>query len=520
MEDWMEILGRSVSNYRFERVLTKDAAAVTYAAFDSKKKRTVCFSVVTPVVSAAQAQIFIKRIKQLSKLKHPNIVRFYDADRVENKPYLIAEYVDGVTLDRIFEEKAATFSNVEIIDFGIQVAKALRIFHRVGLVQGVLKPSNILLTRSNQAKVFASAALRDLEAGIDEFYDDPVQWKKSIPYLDPEQFSGRSLDARSDLYGLGVLLYRMATARLPYPPENLANTVQAVMYESAPPAERFNPALERKLGLVIDRLLEKNPDSRIQTAVELERQLEDIAASLHPSIGNRAWQATKSPILRATGAVGSAVVAAVGTLLRYGISWNRLPEVSLPPSLPSEMPGPKEPNHPEAAAPEVAAEKQKENAGPSAQPVAASIPGAEFKSSDRRTRGRVVNCWFEGDGSIPPLVVGRRYSFKLNIGSPRKETSGTSTDFKEPDFGELTEINLLVSFFSSDFEIDRSKRNWPLTLCRTGDTDTVETNLKPIHAGECTLEIVISLAKELEVLQALEVEINAVEQAVVLEANG
>lgn len=111
-----------------------------------------------------------------------------------------------------------------------------------------------------------------------------------------------------------------------------------------------------------------------------------------------------------------------------------------------------------------------------------------------------------------PLRLGDWHIFKLNIGARRQDFSGTSAPFTEPAFGQQNQQNLLVSFFSEHFEI--TKRHIDLVLPRAGDTDAIETRLKPIHAGECVLEIVVSLAKELEILQTLEVRVEAIEAAV------
>jgi hypothetical protein len=141
-----------------------------------------------------------------------------------------------------------------------------------------------------------------------------------------------------------------------------------------------------------------------------------------------------------------------------------------------------------------------------------SYTGARLQRSEGTTApaslpssGRVVNTWFEGEAPFPPLYVGQKYLFHFNIGAPRAETAGTTTSFAEPDFGSKDSIQLLVSLFSEDFTL--ATRQQVLILWRTGNTDILTTGVTARHAGSCRLEVVISLARELDVLQQLHIDV-------------
>ena len=133
--------------------------------------------------------------------------------------------------------------------------------------------------------------------------------------------------------------------------------------------------------------------------------------------------------------------------------------------------------------------------------------------SDEAAPDRVVNAWFTGDDDIPPLRVGTRYMFRLNIGQPRSEPAGTSRPFREPNFGHHQSLDLLVSLYSHDLEIERATHI--LTLPRLGDSVPITTTMTPLRAGECRLQVLVSLARELEQLQIVEISVAATSQALI-----
>jgi len=195
--------------------------------------------------------------------------------------------------------------------------------------------------------------------------------------------------------------------------------------------------------------------------------------------------------------------------------------VSAGPTPEVEPPPPPPPTSPAAPAPVSApatAEAPPPPPAPAAEPAPSPAPAVPpagisvYPKPIELKKARFVNTWFEGEEPVLPLRLGDWHIFKLNIGARRQDFSGTSAPFTEPAFGQQNQQNLLVSFFSEHFEI--TKRHIDLVLPRAGDTDAIETRLKPIHAGECVLEIVVSLAKELEILQTLEVRVEAIEAAV------
>jgi serine/threonine protein kinase len=277
------------------------------------------------------------------------------------------------------------------------------------------------------------------------------------------------------LYSLGAIMFHLTTGRLPHDASGQVAMIDAILKEPAPNPRNYNPDVPPRLGRVIGGLLEKDPRNRIQSARELLEELQGGPEGLQRTgrtIGERLYS-LKDEIRES--------ILDITTMLRIPSGSRR-------------------------------DEKQREGVGEREEPEGAKT--TEKVENSLKPLPRFVNAWFEGREPILPLEVGISYKFKVNIGARREAETSQAAEFGEPDFGNKDALMLLVSFFSEDFAIDRKTRQRPLKLLKIGDSEAVETMVSPLHQGACRIEIAISLQVELDLLQTLDFEVQAVEATV------
>jgi len=285
---------KQIGRYEILSELGRGSMGSVYLALDPNIGRKVAVKVLDPLrgVSADEEaelqQRFVLEARAAGRLSHPGIVVVYDADTEpeSGSPYIAMEWVDGPSLEqRILEKGHLPIS--EAIDVIRQVAQALEAAHEAGLVHRDIKPANLLVDASGAVKIsdFGIAkftSLSNTRAG--RLLGSPF-------YMSPEQIRNEPVDRRSDLFSLGVVLYQAVTGVLPFGGDSLAGIAYRIAEIDPKPAETLNPAVTNPLGKVIDRALEKDPDSRFQEAEELARALDELGdtstqeATASPPIG-------------------------------------------------------------------------------------------------------------------------------------------------------------------------------------------------------------------------------------------
>jgi eukaryotic-like serine/threonine-protein kinase len=300
-----DLAGKTISRYRILETLGAGAMGVVYKAQDTKLPRLVALKFLPQALARHPGALgrFKREAQAASTLNHPNICTIYDVDQCDGQPFIVMEFLDGLTLKHYIAGKP--IATDELLDLAIQVADALNAAHKKGTIHRDIKPANIFVTHGGQAKVldFGVAKLSTPEAG--EFVSGRGSSGRSAPfyagtgdgpvdsidtdqltrtgvvigtaaYMSPEQARGEKLDARSDLFSFGAVLYEMATGRLPFPGNTSAEIFGAILYQAPTPPLQLNPQLPPKLEEIITKALEKDRGLRCQTAAELRADLKRL----------------------------------------------------------------------------------------------------------------------------------------------------------------------------------------------------------------------------------------------------
>ena len=260
--------------YRIEKVLGTGGMAVVFRAHDEKKDRTVAIKMLRDDIAGDPDAVtrFLNESRAVSMLSHPNIVAIHDVSVETEHKYLVMEYIDGVSL-RAYMDKRGTLPPREIITYTEQILSALEHAHLKGVIHRDIKPQNIMLLKDGAVKVmdFGIAKLPDADTAT--VSDKTVG---TVYYISPEQAQNTAADARSDLYSLGVMMYEMATGRLPFDDESAISVVLKQVHEKPTPPRRIDPEIPRGLEQLILYSMEKNPARRYQSATDMLRELRRI----------------------------------------------------------------------------------------------------------------------------------------------------------------------------------------------------------------------------------------------------
>lgn len=267
--------------YEIEKELGKGAMGVVYLAHDPEINRRVALKVLRAdrVTSEDFARRFQKEAQAIGRLSHPHIVTVYDVGHDHSTIYIAMEFLEGQPMDEVFKQRTPDFESIRNI--GIQVARTLDYAHGQGIVHRDIKPSNIMLTATGDVKItdFGIARIEDPSAPqltqAGEILGTPI-------YMSPEQVKGQTVDGRSDLYSLGVILYELSTGHRPFSGKNMAAIFHAITSEAPEnpmAAEPFvscgaTPALSE----LILKSLEKSPENRFQTGESMAKALEESQA--------------------------------------------------------------------------------------------------------------------------------------------------------------------------------------------------------------------------------------------------
>jgi serine/threonine protein kinase/tetratricopeptide (TPR) repeat protein len=279
------MIGQTISHYRILGKLGGGGMGVVYEAEDLRLGRHVALKFLPEnlVGDPKTLERFVREARAASLLNHPNICTIHDIQDHNGQPFIVMEKLEGESLKQRIKEKK--LDTDEMLDIALQVADALTASHEKGIIHRDIKPANIFLTTSGSVKVldFGLAKLtRDQRLGTatDTGVEDSLTAVGVIPgtavYMSPEQARSEELDARSDLFSFGVVIYEMATGKKPFTGTNIVTTLDAVLHQKPVSPLAVNPELPTELEGIIGKAMEKDRTQRYQSAAEMKADLQRL----------------------------------------------------------------------------------------------------------------------------------------------------------------------------------------------------------------------------------------------------
>ena len=277
----LDRVGSSLGHYTFMRRLGRGGMGLVYAARDQNLGREVAVKIL-PADLASRPELrsrFAREARAVAALNHPNIVTIHSVEEADGEHFLTMELLQGKRLSEVIPRHGLSLS--ELFDLAVPLVDAVSVAHQEGIIHRDLKPDNVVVTDEGRVKVldFGLAKLKaDMHAGGEGFPQTVATAEGKImgtaTYMSPEQAEGKAVDARSDIFSLGIMIYEMATGKRPFEGDSSISVISSILKDTPPPVTEVNPRLPHHLGRIVRRCLTKDPARRYQTTLDLRNELE------------------------------------------------------------------------------------------------------------------------------------------------------------------------------------------------------------------------------------------------------
>ncbi|HEV2720895.1 MAG TPA: serine/threonine-protein kinase, partial [Thermoanaerobaculia bacterium] len=286
----MSELPHSFDRFEVSRILGKGGMGTVYLARDARLDRLVALKVLNSEYLAAEDRRikFLREARTAASIRHPNVATIYEVSETEDGvPFIVMEYCEGETLSQRIRRRP--LDSAEFLSIARQIAAGVAAAHDAGIVHRDLKSANIIIEPTGQVKILDFGLAKSLFRDNAKSFDSSTSRKLfgTLHFLSPEQARGRNADARSDLFAVGVIFYQMATGQLPFNADAPLAVVEKICDAEPEPFVPSDPSFPRTAGMIIGKLLKKDPEHRYQSARDLLSDIEEIdTPTMRMSVGS------------------------------------------------------------------------------------------------------------------------------------------------------------------------------------------------------------------------------------------